>query len=58
VDGDGDTDVLSASAADNKIAWYENTTPPGPDCPADFDGDGDVDAADLAVLLGSWGPCE
>jgi len=30
VDGDGDTDVLSASALDNKIAWYENDgiTPP------------------------------
>ena len=27
VDGDGDTDVLSASAFDDKIAWYENTTP-------------------------------
>ncbi len=25
IDGDGDFDVLSASAADNKIAWYENT---------------------------------
>ncbi len=25
-------------------------------CPADFDGDGFVGAADLAVLLGSWGP--
>ena len=24
VDGDGDTDVLSASANDDKIAWYEN----------------------------------
>ena len=24
VDGDGDMDVLSASAIDNKIAWYEN----------------------------------
>ena len=24
VDGDGDTDVLSASFSDNKIAWYEN----------------------------------
>jgi len=24
VDGDGDLDVLSASANDNKIAWYEN----------------------------------
>ena len=26
-------------------------------CPADFDGDGDVDAADLAELLGAWGSC-
>ena len=26
-------------------------------CPADFDGDGFVNAADLAQLLGSWGPC-
>ena len=25
LDGDGDMDVLSASKADNKIAWYENT---------------------------------
>ena len=24
VDGDGDTDVLSASTSDDKIAWYEN----------------------------------
>ncbi len=26
-------------------------------CPPDFDGDGDVDAADLAELLGAWGSC-
>lgn len=26
-------------------------------CPADFDGSGDISAADLAQLLGSWGPC-
>ncbi len=28
------------------------------DCLADFDGDGDVDAADLAELLAAWGLCE
>ncbi|MFY0683978.1 MAG: VCBS repeat-containing protein [Balneola sp.] len=27
VDGDGDLDLLSASGGDDKIAWYENTTP-------------------------------
>ena len=27
-------------------------------CPAEFDGDEDVDAADLAELLSSWGPRE
>ena len=27
-------------------------------CPADLDGDGAVGAADLAELLGSWGPCK
>ncbi|MDY7110589.1 MAG: hypothetical protein SYC29_18305, partial [Planctomycetota bacterium] len=25
------------------------------ECPADFDGDGDVDTADLLFLLGAWG---
>ena len=58
VDGDGDTDVLSASANDDKIAWYENTTRRCDDCPADFDGDGNVNSADLAELLADWGPCE
>ncbi len=30
IDGDGDTDVLSASGYDDKIAWYENLTPAVP----------------------------
>ncbi len=29
----------------------------GPGHPADFNGDGAIGAADLAVLLGSWGEC-
>src|SRR5574340_736320 len=59
VDGDGDLDVLSASGADNKVAWYENTDGKGAVGPqqvtattadaravyaADMDGDGDLDA--------------
>ncbi|MCZ6653822.1 MAG: hypothetical protein O7D91_12450 [Planctomycetota bacterium] len=27
------------------------------DCPTDVDGSGNTGASDLAVLLGSWGPC-
>ena len=27
----------------------------GPTCPADFDDNGTIDAADLAILLGAWG---
>ena len=33
VDGDGDTDVLSASQNDDKIAWYENDGGSPPPCP-------------------------
>jgi len=59
LDGDGDTDVLSASSYDNKIAWYENTDGLGSFVTkqvittsadgvnsvrsADLDGDGDLD---------------
>ena len=25
IDGDGDVDILSGSASDGKVAWYENT---------------------------------
>jgi cysteine-rich repeat protein len=65
LDGDGDTDVLSASPYDDKIAWYESgggspptfterfisTTADGALCvfAADLDGDGDTD-----VLSASW----
>ena len=63
VDGDGDMDVLSASAVDDKIAWYENdgnenftshniTT--GADLAnsvyaVDVDGDGDIDVLSASL---------
>src|SRR5690606_10549946 len=69
LDGDGDIDVLSASYADNKIAWYENMDGAGnfgnqiviaTDAigarsvyAADIDGDGDID-----VVSGSGDPFE
>ncbi|WP_299122522.1 T9SS type A sorting domain-containing protein [uncultured Winogradskyella sp.] len=59
IDGDGDIDVVSASEADDKIAWYENTdglgtfgiqqiisssiNRPRSVYASDIDGDGDVD---------------
>ena len=39
---------LSAANARTTAAEY----------PQDLDGDGAVGAPDLAILLGSWGPCE
>ena len=64
VDGDGDMDVLSASAGDNKIAWYENDgnqnftersiSTSAYDAlsvfAADVDGDGDMDVLSASFL--------
>ena len=44
--------------------YLENTNalnlsnPSDAPCPADFDGDGDIDTADLLFLLGSWGTAD
>jgi hypothetical protein len=66
VDGDGDTDVLSASYSDDEIAWYENRDGFGSFGPqrvisnladgassvfaADMDGDGDLDALSASFI--------
>ncbi len=66
IDGDGDMDVLSSSANDDKISWYENTNGLGDfssqqvistaaDNPysvfaADIDGDGDIDVLSASGL--------
>ena len=64
VDGDGDTDVLSASYSDDKIAWYENdgnqnftehvisTSADGALSvfAIDVDGDGDIDVLSASTL--------
>ena len=51
VDGDGDTDVLSASQDDDKIAWYENLAC---GCGFDSDCDGDVDLDDFALFQAAF----
>ncbi len=66
IDGDGDIDVLSSSANDDKISWYENTNGLGnfssqqvistaADNPysvfaTDIDGDGDIDVLSASGL--------
>lgn len=60
MDGAGSTDC--ADWALFLKAWTDPADPPcAPTCgdcdPADFNFDGSVNAFDLAILLGSWGPC-
>lgn len=66
LDGDGDMDILAASADDDKIAWYENTDGKGAfgpqqvintdtDSPrsvyaSDLDGDGDMDVVSASIF--------
>ena len=70
LDGDGDTDVLSASGNDDRIAWYENTDGAGDFGPqrvintavasarwvhaADLDGDGDIDVLSASGNRIAW----
>ncbi len=54
VDGDGDIDVLSASANDDKIAWYENTSPFDSDLVqflVDLRAEGIITGQDLGAIL-------
>jgi len=62
LDGDGLTDLAVGAKWDddgglNRGAVWVLFLDGVPSCPADFDGDGAVNAADLAQLLGAWGPC-
>ncbi len=66
VDGDGDLDALSASNADDKVAWYENSAGDGSSWlthvittaalgafsvfAADVDGDGDQDVLSASIF--------
>jgi hypothetical protein len=74
VDGDGDTDVLSASQNDDKIAWYESDGGSDPTFTervistnaagarsvyaTDVNGDGDTDVLSAGLTSGIHGACD
>ena len=49
--------VGGAEGAGHIQMWIADDPPLCGECPTDVDGSGDTGAADLALLLGSWGPC-
>lgn len=55
VDNDGDVDLALIDELQDFIIIMKNS---GTARPADFNGDGVVGPADLAVLLGQWGVCQ
>ncbi|MDY7107671.1 MAG: FG-GAP repeat protein [Planctomycetota bacterium] len=52
--GNGVLDICDIADGTSEDA-NGNGIPDECECPADFDGDGDVDTADLLFLLGAWG---
>lgn len=53
--GQPDASIVPATGGGFALSggfWFSSTPAP---CPGDFDGDGEVGASDLAILLGEWG---
>jgi hypothetical protein len=48
-------DGKPATELNAALAWVESNLVGDASCPADLDGDGDVGAADLGILLSGWG---
>lgn len=51
---DGYTIVGTARQGTTNVAFILDLPRPEPACPADLDGNGEVNAADLSILLGGW----
>jgi hypothetical protein len=60
VDGDGDftlnqmDDPTTEDELYNVLLYIQPIQSPAPPCPADLDGDNQVGAGDLAILIGTW----
>ena len=57
LDGDGDIDLALPLFFSDRVDIYLSVENVIPNCTGDLTGDGVVNAADLASLLGSWGAC-
>ncbi len=56
ISADGQTIVGAGTNPNGDLEAWIATLPQSSACPADLTGDGEVNAADLAQLLGAWGP--
>jgi len=57
INGDGRKDLAVGVSGEPCLYVFYNTLPPIVENPADLNGDGVVDGADLGELLGAWGTC-
>jgi probable HAF family extracellular repeat protein len=55
ISADGYTIVGTARQGTASVPFILDLPRPEPACPADLDGNGEVNAADLSILLGGWG---
>jgi hypothetical protein len=48
----------TGQASDGEVEDYQVTVQIAPSCPADVDGNGWVNTADLSILISQWGECQ
>ena len=48
---------ISTAGREAMFKYYADHQKPSSVCASDFDGDGEVNVADVLLLIGAWGPC-